>query len=172
MLILECSQGCYGRTDGRKEGRKEGRIDGRQRYYIPSQLCWRGDNNIYTKANKTLCFLHLNLKNKHINLSFDHHLSMIVLPETPTIKAKFTFQLRASRFVFNRQQNPSNLGDMLQHLNCCSLKDMHMDANENVAATKQDRLKPSLRQSQNMYFLSSIIPSCLDSTKTRIISPL
>ena len=33
MLILECSQGCYGRTDGR------------QRYYIPSQLRWRGDNN-------------------------------------------------------------------------------------------------------------------------------
>jgi len=33
MLILECSQGCYGRTDGRK------------RYYIPSQLRWRGDNN-------------------------------------------------------------------------------------------------------------------------------
>jgi hypothetical protein len=28
MLILECSQGCYGR----------------KRYYIPSQLCWRGDN--------------------------------------------------------------------------------------------------------------------------------
>jgi hypothetical protein len=29
MLILECSQGCYGRTsDGRKDGRKEGR-DGR-----------------------------------------------------------------------------------------------------------------------------------------------
>ena len=30
-----------GRTDGRKEGRKEGRT---QRYYIPSQLRWRGDN--------------------------------------------------------------------------------------------------------------------------------
>ena len=29
MLILECSQGCYGRT----------------RYYIPSQLSWRGDKN-------------------------------------------------------------------------------------------------------------------------------
>jgi hypothetical protein len=30
MLILECSQGCYGRTsDGRKDGRKEGRKDGR-----------------------------------------------------------------------------------------------------------------------------------------------
>ena len=28
MLILECSQGCYRRTDGRKEGRKEGRTDG------------------------------------------------------------------------------------------------------------------------------------------------
>ena len=29
MLILECSQGCYGRTDGQKEGRtKEGRTDG------------------------------------------------------------------------------------------------------------------------------------------------
>jgi hypothetical protein len=24
MLILECSQGCYGRTDGRKEGRTVG----------------------------------------------------------------------------------------------------------------------------------------------------
>ena len=34
MLILECSQGCYGRTDGRK------------RYYIPSQLRWRGDNKL------------------------------------------------------------------------------------------------------------------------------
>ena len=29
MLILECSQGGYGRTDGRKDERKEGRIDGR-----------------------------------------------------------------------------------------------------------------------------------------------
>ena len=29
MLILECSQGCYGRTDGRTEGRKEGRTDRR-----------------------------------------------------------------------------------------------------------------------------------------------
>jgi hypothetical protein len=28
MLILECSQGCYGRMGGRKEGRKEGRTDG------------------------------------------------------------------------------------------------------------------------------------------------
>ena len=34
MLILECSQGCYGRTDGWKH------------YYIPSQLRWRGDNKI------------------------------------------------------------------------------------------------------------------------------
>jgi hypothetical protein len=34
MLIIECSQGCYGRTDGRNEGRK--------RYYIPSQPRWRG----------------------------------------------------------------------------------------------------------------------------------
>jgi hypothetical protein len=29
MLILECSQGCYGRTDGQKEGRKDGRKEGR-----------------------------------------------------------------------------------------------------------------------------------------------
>ena len=28
MLILECSQGCYRRTDGRTEGRKDGRTDG------------------------------------------------------------------------------------------------------------------------------------------------
>jgi hypothetical protein len=29
MLILECSQGCYGRTDGwKKDGRMEGRTDG------------------------------------------------------------------------------------------------------------------------------------------------
>ena len=28
MLILECSQGCYGKTDGRKDERKEGRTDG------------------------------------------------------------------------------------------------------------------------------------------------
>jgi len=26
MLILECSQGCYGRTDGRKEGRADGSV--------------------------------------------------------------------------------------------------------------------------------------------------
>jgi len=26
MLILECSQGCYGRTDGRKEGRMDGSV--------------------------------------------------------------------------------------------------------------------------------------------------
>jgi hypothetical protein len=26
MLILECSQGCYGRTDGRKEGRTDGSV--------------------------------------------------------------------------------------------------------------------------------------------------
>ena len=32
MLILECSQGCYGRTDGSFKS------------YIPSQLRWRGDN--------------------------------------------------------------------------------------------------------------------------------
>ena len=36
MLILDCSQGYYGRTDGR--------TDGRYRYYIPSKLRWRGDN--------------------------------------------------------------------------------------------------------------------------------
>jgi hypothetical protein len=36
MLILECSQGCYERT--------EGMTDGWTRYYIPSQLRWRGDN--------------------------------------------------------------------------------------------------------------------------------
>jgi hypothetical protein len=28
MLILECSQGCYGRREGRTEGRKDGRADG------------------------------------------------------------------------------------------------------------------------------------------------
>jgi hypothetical protein len=28
MLILECSQGCDGRTEGRKDGRKEGRTNG------------------------------------------------------------------------------------------------------------------------------------------------
>ena len=28
MLILECSQGCYGMTDGQKEGRKDERMDG------------------------------------------------------------------------------------------------------------------------------------------------
>jgi hypothetical protein len=28
MLILECSQGCYGRTDGWTEGRTEGRTEG------------------------------------------------------------------------------------------------------------------------------------------------
>jgi hypothetical protein len=27
MLILECSQGCYRRTEGRKEGQKDGRKD-------------------------------------------------------------------------------------------------------------------------------------------------
>jgi hypothetical protein len=30
MLILECSQGCHGRTDGRKDGRTEGWKDGRK----------------------------------------------------------------------------------------------------------------------------------------------
>ena len=29
MLILECSQGCDGRTDGRTDGRKDGRTDGK-----------------------------------------------------------------------------------------------------------------------------------------------
>ena len=29
MLILECSQGCYGRKDGRTEGRKDGWKEGR-----------------------------------------------------------------------------------------------------------------------------------------------
>ena len=28
MLILECSQGCYGRKDGQTDGWKEGRKDG------------------------------------------------------------------------------------------------------------------------------------------------
>jgi hypothetical protein len=28
MLILECTQGCDGRTDGRKDGRKDGRTEG------------------------------------------------------------------------------------------------------------------------------------------------
>ena len=41
MLILECSQGCYGRTDGRTT---EGRTNGRKLYYIPSQRSWRGEN--------------------------------------------------------------------------------------------------------------------------------
>ena len=43
MLILECSQGCYGRTDGRK------------RYYIPSQLRWRGDNNAVFNRISSRC---------------------------------------------------------------------------------------------------------------------
>ena len=30
----------------RKDGRKDGRTEGQLRYYIPSQLRWRGDNNI------------------------------------------------------------------------------------------------------------------------------
>jgi hypothetical protein len=41
MLILEGSQGCYGRTDGRNDGRKDGRTIA---LLYPSQLSWRGDN--------------------------------------------------------------------------------------------------------------------------------
>jgi hypothetical protein len=39
MLILECSQGGYGRTDGRKEGRKERRMDGRTDGSVTISLC-------------------------------------------------------------------------------------------------------------------------------------
>jgi hypothetical protein len=40
MLILEYSQGCYGRKDGRKH------------YYIPSQLRWQGDKKT-SQGSKT-----------------------------------------------------------------------------------------------------------------------
>ena len=53
MLILQCSQGCYGRTDGRTDGRKEGRTDGS--VTIPSQLRWRGNNQVRLDS---LAFLH------------------------------------------------------------------------------------------------------------------
>ena len=51
MLILECSQGCYGRTDGR------------QRYYIPSQLCWRGDKKSYLCSLQEKKYVYTNLLN-------------------------------------------------------------------------------------------------------------
>ena len=52
MLILECSQGGYGRTEGRKEGRTVALL-----LYIPSQLRWRGDNN--DSSEKVLVFPNL-----------------------------------------------------------------------------------------------------------------
>jgi hypothetical protein len=56
MLILECSQGCYGRTDGwkdeRKEGRKGGRKDGRTVALLyPFTTSLAGDNNSLVQQN-------------------------------------------------------------------------------------------------------------------------
>jgi hypothetical protein len=73
------------------------------------------------------------------------------------------FQCRAARIVINRQRNTSSVGDW------CSPQDKCKDArpvmkykigNENVDISKQDRLKPSLRQSRSMHYSSSIIPPC------------
>ena len=46
MLILECSQGCYGRTDGRTEGRKEGRKDGQTEGRKDGQTDGRTDGSV------------------------------------------------------------------------------------------------------------------------------
>ena len=98
-------------------------------------------------------------------------------------------QYRTDRFATNRQRNTSSAGDKLQHLNWHSLKDRRIDAsdmlqhlnwrilkdrridarlvmmykieNEKIyLLLKKDRLEPSLRQSQNMYFSSFFITPC------------
>ena len=73
------------------------------------------------------------------------------------------FQCRAARIITNKQRNTSSIGDW------CSPQDKrkyarpvmkYKIANENVAISKQDRLKPPLRQSRSMHYSSFIIPPC------------
>jgi hypothetical protein len=60
MLILECSQGCYGRTEGRT------------RYYIPSQLHWQGDKkHIILESNREIA--------KSTNRKFKMLLKIIII---------------------------------------------------------------------------------------------
>jgi hypothetical protein len=45
MLILECSQGCYGRTDGRKEGRTDGSVTISLRNFVGEGIINIGKKN-------------------------------------------------------------------------------------------------------------------------------
>jgi hypothetical protein len=78
-------------------------------------------------------------------------------------------QLRAARYVTNRQRNTSSVGDMLQHLKWRSLEDRRRDArlvmlykisHDKVAVSKSDRLSPPLRHSRNMHSQSYQDPLC------------
>ena len=78
-------------------------------------------------------------------------------------------QLRAARYVTNRQHNTSSVGDMLQQLKWCSLEDrrrdarlvmMHKISHDKVAVSKSDRLSPPLRHSRNMHSRSYQVPLC------------
>jgi len=152
---------------------------------IRQDLKWKSHVNNFL-ANKMLAFLRRNLNVSATSVNEQTYKSL-VRPSLeyacyawyPNSKDKIDqlemVQHRAASFITNRQGNMSCVGDLLQHLNCRSLEDRRKDAwlvmiykiaNENVAITKKDRLKPPLRQSWNMHPLSFIIPPC----KTQQIS--
>ena len=87
MLILECSQGCYGRTEERK--------DGWQRYYIPSQHRWRGD-----KKRKWLKFENWPLK-------YISELSSIIWISVQVLIPDFVFPV----YKIDREQSPGSEPD-------------------------------------------------------------
>jgi len=75
-------------------------------------------------------------------------------------------QKKAVMVVTNRQRNTSSVGDMLQHLNWCSLEVKPMDvrfalkykiANENIVITTKHRIKQPVIQSRHMHYSSFII---------------
>ena len=77
-------------------------------------------------------------------------------------------QRRDARFATNKYRNTSSVGNMLQHLEWCSLQDRRKDSrlnmfykivNNKVEIPKTDRLIPQKRQTRHSHTKSFQIPS-------------
>jgi hypothetical protein len=62
MLILECSQGCYGRTDGRKEGQTDGSVTISLRNFVGEGIINIGKKNTCVSATTLALILSAYIK--------------------------------------------------------------------------------------------------------------
>ena len=143
-----------------------------------SYLKWENHiNNICGKANKTLGFLHHNLNINSTSIktglpifsqTLEYVSSVWDLHLKTNINKIEMVQWKAAKYVNNRQQNTSSVGDMLQHLKWHCLEDRPRNAHffmmykifsvDKVAVSKCDRLSPPMRHSRNMHSLSYQVP--------------